>query len=169
MCHQNCWYCLSFIKGYFFHRSCCEMLMMLRLRSYKRKRESGEPWMQNSPLLMRPLQRLDKFICTHLNLPIFISPEWKAHKVSCPSSVCHRPHFQTWISLKPVGQSLSNFMCSIKGCIRFWGRLDQNSRFHGNRKPLLTYNGENDVSTFSWLFLIWSFLYLQVTRTCIKS
>ena len=28
-----------------------------------------------------------------------------------------------------------------KGCIRFWGRLDQNSGVHGNRKPLLTYNG----------------------------
>ena len=38
-----------------------------------------------------------------------------------------------------------------KGCIRFWGRLDQNSGFHGNRKPPLTYNGENDVSTFSRL------------------
>ena len=35
-----------------------------------------------------------------------------------------------------------------KGCIRFWGRLDQNSGFHGNRKSLLTYNGENDVSPF---------------------
>ena len=56
-----------------------------------------------------------------------------------------------------------------KGCIRFWGKLDQNSGFHGNRKPPLTYNGENDVSTFSRLFLIRSFLYLQVTRTCIKS
>ena len=56
-----------------------------------------------------------------------------------------------------------------KGCIRFWGRLDQNSGFHGNRKPPLTYNGENDVSTFSRLFLIRSFLNLQVTRTCIKS
>ena len=56
-----------------------------------------------------------------------------------------------------------------KGCIRFWGRLDQNSGFHGNRKPPLTYNGKNDVSTFSRLFLIRSFLYLQVTRTCIKS
>ena len=56
-----------------------------------------------------------------------------------------------------------------KGCIRFWGRFDQNSGFHGNRKPPLTYNGENDVSTFSRLFLIQSFLYLQVTRTCIKS
>ena len=32
-----------------------------------------------------------------------------------------------------------------------------------------TYNGKNDVSTFSRLFLIRSFLYLQVTRTCIKS
>ena len=56
-----------------------------------------------------------------------------------------------------------------KGCIRFWGRLDQNSGFHGNRKPPLTYNGENNVSTFSRLFLIRSFLYLQVTRTGIKS
>ena len=56
----------------------------------------------------------------------------------------------------PVGQSWSNFMCSItgvgKGCIRFWGRLDQNSGFHGNQKPPLTYNGKNDVSTFSRLF-----------------
>ena len=54
-------------------------------------------------------------------------------------------------------------------CIRFWGRLDQNSGFHGNRKPPLTYNGENDVSTFSRLFFIRSFLHLQVKRTCIKS
>ena len=51
----------------------------------------------------------------------------------------------------------------------FWVVLDQNSGFHGNRKPPLTYNGLNDVSTFSRLFLIRSFLYLQVTRTCIKS
>ena len=33
----------------------------------------------------------------------------------------------------------------------------------------LSYNGENDVSTFSRLFLIRSFFCLQVTRTCIKS
>ena len=56
-----------------------------------------------------------------------------------------------------------------KGCIRFWGRLDQNSGYHGNRKAPLTYNGENDVSTFSRLLLIRSFSYLQVTGTCIKS
>ena len=55
-----------------------------------------------------------------------------------------------------------------KGCIRFWGRLDQNSGFHGNRKPPLTCNGEN-VSTFYRLFLIQTFVYSQVTRTCIKS
>ena len=30
-----------------------------------------------------------------------------------------------------------------------------------------TYNGENDVITFSPLFLIGSFSYLQVMRTCI--
>ena len=56
-----------------------------------------------------------------------------------------------------------------KGCIMFWGGLDQNSGVHGNRKPPLTYNGENGVSTFSQLVLIRSFLYLQVMRTSIKS
>ena len=56
-----------------------------------------------------------------------------------------------------------------KGCIVFWGRLDKNSGVHGNRKPPLTYNVENGVSTFSRLLLIRSFLYLQVTRTCLKS
>ena len=56
-----------------------------------------------------------------------------------------------------------------KGFIMCWARLDQNSGFHGNRSPPLTYNGENDVSTFSRLFFIRSFLYLHVTRTCIKS
>ena len=56
-----------------------------------------------------------------------------------------------------------------KGCIMFWGRLDQNTGIHGNRKPLLTYNGEYVVSTFSRLLLIRFFLYLQVMRTCIKS
>ena len=71
---------------------------------------------------------------------------------------------------------LINFMCSINGagvggggCIMFWDRLDHNSGFNGNRKPPLAYNGENDVSTFSRLFLIRSFSYLQVTRTYIKS
>ena len=47
--------------------------------------------------------------------------------------------------------------------------MDQNSGFHGNRKPPLTYNRENDVFPFSRLFLIRSFVYLQVTRICIKS
>ena len=47
-----------------------------------------------------------------------------------------------------------------KGCIMFWGRLDQNSGAHGNRKPPLTYNGENGVSTFSRLLLIRSFFLL---------
>ena len=51
----------------------------------------------------------------------------------------------------------------------FWGRLDQNSGVHGNRKPPLTYSGEHGVSTFSRLLLIRSFLYLQIIRTCIKS
>ena len=35
--------------------------------------------------------------------------------------------------------------------------------------PLWLNNGENGVSTFSRLLLIWSFIYLQVMSTCIKS
>ena len=56
-----------------------------------------------------------------------------------------------------------------KCCIMFWGRLDQNCGANGNRKPPLTYNGENGVFTFSRLLLIQSFLYLQITRTWVKS
>ena len=40
---------------------------------------------------------------------------------------------------------------------------------HDNRKSPFTYNGETDVATFSQVFLIQSFLYLHVTKTCIKS
>ena len=50
--------------------------------------------------------------------------------VTCPW-VTKISYFQTWISLKPVGQYWSNVICSIiglgNGCIRFWGRLDQSS------------------------------------------
>ena len=35
------------------------------------------------------------------------------------------------------------------------------------KKIPMTYNGENDVITFSPLFLIGSFSFLQVMRTCI--
>ena len=75
-----------------------------------------------------------------------------------------------WSQLANLDQILCVASLGVrKGCIMFWGRLDQNSGVHGNRKPPLTYNGENNVSTFSQLFLIRSFLYLQVMRTCIKS
>ena len=64
-------------------------------------------------------------------------------------------------------------MCSITGVgerlHKVLGQIGSCSGFHGNRKPPFTYNGENDVSTFTRLFLIRSFLYLQVTRTGIKS
>ena len=75
-----------------------------------------------------------------------------------------------WDKLANLDQILCVASLGVgKGCIMFWGRLDQNSGAHGNRKPPLTYNGENGVATFSRLLLIRSFLYLQVTRTCIKS
>ena len=91
---------------------------------------------------------------------------------TCPW-VMEISHIWTWISLKPLA-NLDQILCVAslgwgKGCMRFWGRLDQNSGFHGNRKPPLSYNGENNGSTFSLLLLIRSFLYLQVTRTCINS
>ena len=66
-----------------------------------------------------------------------------------------------WSQLANLDQILCVTSLGLgKGCIRFWGRLDQNSGFHGNRKPPLTYNGENDVPIFSRLFLIRSFLYI---------
>ena len=48
-----------------------------------------------------------------------------------------------------------------KGCIRFWGRLDQNSGFHGNRNPHWFTMGKTMSPPFlSCFFFIWSFLYL---------
>ena len=82
---------------------------------------------------------------------------WITHfGVTCPW-VTKISHFRTWRSLR------------VGGRLHYVGRLDQNSGVHGNRKPPLTYNRENGVSTFSLLLLVRSFLYLQVTRTCIKS
>ena len=94
--------------------------------------------------------------------------------VTCPW-IMKILHIRRWISLRPFFlASIDQILCVAslgvgKGYVRFWGKLDQNSGVHGNRKPPLTYNGENSVSTFSRLLLIWSFLYLQVMRTCIKS
>ena len=103
-----------------------------------------------------------RFITCEQTLPGFsaqLSRRLTRWAYSIPIVRC--PHFQTWISLQPFGQSWSNFVCGItrvgKGCIRFWCRLDKNTGFHGNRKPPLTYNGENDVSTFPQLPLSQSF------------
>ena len=56
-----------------------------------------------------------------------------------------------------------------KGCMRFWARSDQNSGFYGNRKLPYGYNGENGVSTFSRLFFIRYFSYLQAKMTCTRA
>ena len=44
-----------------------------------------------------------------------------------------------------------------KGCIRFLGRLDQNSGFHGNQKPPYIYNGGkcpiDSVFSFDGIFI----------------
>ena len=83
-------------------------------------------------------------------------------------------HFWTWISLRPFGQSWSNFMCSIAGggerLHNVLRQIGSNLRCPWQQKaPINIYNGESGVSTFSRLLMIRSFLYLQVTRTCIKS
>ena len=74
-----------------------------------------------------------------------------------------------WVQLANRDQILCVASLGVgKGCIMFWGRLDQNCGVHGNRKPPLTYNVENGIQLFSMAF-IRSFLCLQVTKTCIKS
>ena len=64
-------------------------------------------------------------------------------------------------------------MCSITGVgermHKIWGQIGSIFWFPWQQEPPLTYNGTNNVSTFSRWFLIRSFLYLQITRTCIKS
>ena len=53
-----------------------------------------------------------------------------------------------WCQLANLDQILCVASLGVgKDCIMFWGRLDQNSGVHGNRKPPLTYNEENGVST----------------------
>ena len=72
--------------------------------------------------------------------------------------VVRHPQFQTWISLKPVGQSWSDFMYSITGVgerlLKVLEQISSKLWFPWQQKALLIYNGENDVSTFSRLFLI---------------
>ena len=70
-------------------------------------------------------------------------------------SVVHPFEFEyLWGQLANLDQILCVALLGVgKDCIMFWGRLDQNSGVHGNRKPPLTYNGENGVSTFSRLLL----------------
>ena len=55
------------------------------------------------------------------------------------------------------------------GCIKSWGRLDQNVCGHGNTNLPLTFNGENGVSTFSQSFLIGSSPNLHASKTGVKS
>ena len=102
-----------------------------------------------------------------------LGPDQTTHfGVTCPW-MTKILHFRTWISLRPVGQSWSNFMCSITGVGE---RVNKVLRLIGSKlwcpwqqKAPLTHNGENGVSTFSRLLFIRSSLYLQVMRTCIKS
>ena len=58
-------------------------------------------------------------------------------------------------------------MSSKFGRIRPW--TTELAALEHMKKIPLAYNGENDVITFSLLFLLGSFSYLQVMRTCIRA
>ena len=65
-------------------------------------------------------------------------------------------------------------MTYIRACMsskfgRIRPRTTELATLECGKKFPKTYNGENYVITFSWLFLIGSFSYLQVMRTCIKA
>ena len=68
--------------------------------------------------------------------------------VTCPW-VTKSSHFRTWISLKPVGQSWSNFMCSIIGV---GGRLHKVL----GQIDLAHWTQVSDRCPLGYLFLTWS-------------
>ena len=92
--------------------------------------------------------------------------------VTCPW-VTKISHIWTWIPLKPVGQSWSNFMCSIIGMgerlHKILEQIGSNFWFPWQRKAPIDLLWGKWYLHFLRLFLIRSFLYLQITRTCIKS
>ena len=123
-------------------------------------------------------------------LYILSSSEPKAYWWACSIAMVRRPHFQTWISLRPVGQSCSNFICSIMwkrlhyvlgkigsklGRVQFWVSSENSfwSWLALERRKLFPYtcslNGKIVVSTIAPSLLIGSSSNLKVTRTAIKS
>ena len=106
------------------------------------------------------MSRLPDYFLAHLSWRLTMWA-YSIQMVRPSSSSTHSNLNISEASLASLDQIL--FVASLetgKDCIRFWGGLDQNSGFHGNRKSPLIYNGENYVSTFSQLFLIQSFFIL---------
>ena len=70
---------------------------------------------------------------------------WRLTRWAYSIAMVRRPSVVVVHTFKPVYlwsqlANLDQILCVAslewgKGCIRFWGRLDQNSGFHGNRKP----------------------------------
>ena len=67
-----------------------------------------------------------------------------------------RPHFQTWISLKPVGQSWSHFMCSITGVgerlHKVLGQIGSKLWFPWKQKTPIDIMGKRCLHLFSVVF-----------------
>ena len=83
-------------------------------------------------------------------------PDQTTHfRVTCPW-MTKLLHFRTLISLRPVGKSWSNFMCSITGggerLHNVLRQIGSNLWCPWQQKPPLVYNGENGVHLFSVAF-----------------
>ena len=75
-----------------------------------------------------------------------------------------------WSQLANLDQILCIASLGVgKGCIMFLGRLDRNWCSWQQKAPIDWQWGKWGLHLLSQLLLIPSFLYLQITRTCIKS
>ena len=90
-----------------------------------------------------------------LNKPVFLA--YRIPMVRHPSVVVHISNLNTCIS-EASWPILIKFMCSITGMgerlHKVLGQIGSKLWFLWQQKPPLTYNGENNVSTFSRLFVI---------------
>ena len=86
-----------------------------------------------------------------LNKPVFLAYRIIRQSSSTPSNLNTCISEASW----PI---LIKFMCSITGMgerlHKVLGQIGSKLRFPWQQKPPLTYNGENNVSTFSRLFVI---------------
>ena len=89
------------------------------------------------------------------SIPVVRRPSVRRRRPSSSSVVVVVHTFKLeylWSQLANLDQILCVALLGWgKGCIRFWGRLDQTSGFYGNRKPPLTYKWEKRCLHLFWV------------------